>query len=141
LAGLHARLRGKPCRAIGSELKIAAGASFRYPDALVVCTPAIASRTLVADPVIVFEILSASTAHIDRITKNLEYRATPSIQRYVMLEQSEIGAFVFTRAGDVWISSVHGPHSMLPLTEAGIEIPIDELYEGLGFEQARPSES
>jgi Uma2 family endonuclease len=100
-----------------------------------------ASPVVRSDPVIVFEILSASTAHIDRITKNLEYRATPSIQRYVMLEQSEIGAFVFTRAGDVWISSVHGPHSMLPLTEAGIEIPIDELYEGLGFEQARPSES
>ena len=36
---LHNRLRGHRCQVFGSELKIQAGHSIRYPDAFVVCSP------------------------------------------------------------------------------------------------------
>ena len=51
-------LRGKPCQPFGSDLKIQAAGSIRYPDAFVVCTPVSPQARLVSDPVIIFEILS-----------------------------------------------------------------------------------
>ena len=86
-------MRGNPCEVFTSDLKIRVAGSIRYPDAFVVCTPVRAQRsTVVADPVVVFEVLSPSTASIDHFVKNQEYRDTPSIQRYVILEQDFVGA-------------------------------------------------
>ena len=97
IMALGNRLRGKPCQAYGSELKIAVAGSIRYPDAFVVCSPVARGATVVTDPVVVFEVLSPSTSTTDSIVKNQEYRDTPSIQRYVMLEQDHQGAIVFGR--------------------------------------------
>jgi Uma2 family endonuclease len=130
---LNGRLAGKPCEVFGSNLKIAVGRSFRYPDAFIVCTPGPGETRVIDDPVIVFEILSQSTATTVRTIKNLEYRATPSIQRYVMLEQTAVSATVFTRDGEAWRSTAYGPRSVLAMPEAGIEVPLDDLYEGLTF--------
>ena len=62
--------------------------------------------TIADDPVVVFEILSQSTASTDLITKNLEYRATPSIHRYVILQQIRAAAVVFARRGPDWLSEI-----------------------------------
>ena len=85
---LTSRLKGKPCEPFGSELKILAAGSVRYPDAFVVCSPVRDKATLVTDPVVVFEIISPSTSGVDRIIKNQEYWDTPSIQRYVILSRT-----------------------------------------------------
>jgi Uma2 family endonuclease len=124
---LHDRLRGRPCRAIGSDLKIEASGSIRYPDAFVVCTPVPARSTLVTDPVVVFEILSPNTSSIDRVVKNEEYRDTPSIQRYVMLEQDRPAATVFSRAGDDWVGHIISGDAILLMPEIGIEVPLADL--------------
>jgi Uma2 family endonuclease len=130
---LYARLGGTPCRVIGSDLKIAAGTSIRYPDAFIVCTQILMKATIADSPVVIFEIISESTAVTDRTIKTLEYLATPSIQRYVILEQTGIAATVFTRRGEAWLSTAQGPGSILALPEAGIELPLDDVYERLTF--------
>jgi Uma2 family endonuclease len=130
------RLRGTPCRFHGSDLKVEVAGSIRYPDGFVVCSPRDPARTVVRDPVVVFEVLSNSTAGTDRITKNHEYAATPSIQRYVMLEQDRIAATVFSRAGDDWIGHVLKEGATLHMPEIGIELPLAELYEGLDFSRS-----
>ncbi len=133
LGQLYNQLRGKPCAAHGSELKILAAESIRYPDAFVVCSPVDATATVVTEPVVVFEILSPSTAMIDRVVKNEEYRDTPSIQRYVMLEQDHQAATVFTRAGDDWVGHILSGDVILDMPEIGIELPLHELYEDIAF--------
>jgi Uma2 family endonuclease len=127
------RLRGTACRFHGSDLKVEVAGSLRYPDGFVVCTPVPLRSTVVRDPVLVFEVLSASTASIDRITKNHEYALTPSIQRYVMLEQDRIGATVFSRAGDDWVGHILLEDATLQMPEIGIALPLAELYEGIDF--------
>jgi Uma2 family endonuclease len=87
--------------------------------------------TVVTDPVVVFEVPSPSTATTDRIVKNQEYRDTPSVQRYVMLEQDQQAATVFARAGDDWIGHVVSGDSVLGMPEIGIEVALAELYEGV----------
>jgi Uma2 family endonuclease len=128
---LEDRLRGKPCRAFRGDLKIEAAGRIRYPDAAVTCSPVAQDADLLPDPVVVFEVLSASTASTDRITKNREYQATPSIRRYVMLEQDRIGATVFARSGDDWIGHVLAGTTLLKLPEIDVELPLNELYAGL----------
>ncbi len=130
---LHSRLRGSPCRAHGSDLKIEAAGSIRYPDAFVSCTPQLGTATIATAPVVVFEILSAGTSRTDRITKAQEYGATPTIQRYVILEQTSQAATVFTRMNGIWASVVIAGEAELPMPEIGISVPLNELYVAVAF--------
>ena len=116
------RLRGKTCHFFGSNLKIqVAGGHIRYPDGMVVRSPVDREATVARDPVVVFEVLSPSTAAYDRIIKAREYQATPSIQRYVMLEQDIVGATVY-RAGEVGRIDILVADSLLALPEIGVEL-------------------
>lgn len=129
------RLRGRACQFYGSDLKFqVAEGRIRYPDGVVVCSPGAQNATVVHDPVVVFEVLSQSTAGYDRNVKAREYQATPSVQRYVMLEQDRVGATVHIRSGHVWTVEILTTDSMLDLPEIGVELRLDELYEGLGFD-------
>lgn len=139
-AALVNALRGKPCRPSGPNMKVAAAGSIRYPDAFVVCTPVSPAATLVTEPVIVFEVLSESTANIDLIEKNREYRATPSIQRYVILEQTHKAALGFVRQGEDWVADiVSGDDAVLRMSEIGIEIPLADIYADIEFEAPEPT--
>jgi len=130
------RLRGGPCRLYGSDLKIRTGDDhIRYPDGFVACAPGESASTVVSDPVVIFEVLSPATAAVDRIVKAREYQGTPSVQRYVMLEQDRVGATVYARAGDGWTHEILIAESMLALPEIGVALPLAELYEGLAFPQ------
>lgn len=78
-AALNSRLRGTPCRAYGSNLKIRVADRIRHPDAFAACTPVNPRATVVDAPAVVFEALSPSTARTDRVEKMHEYWETPSI--------------------------------------------------------------
>jgi len=132
---LHARLRGSPCRAFGSDLKIETAGRVRYPDAFVVCSPQVGPTTLARDPVVVFEVLSPGTSRTDRITKAREYGATESIQRYVILEQGAQAATVFARRNGVWAGVVVEGDAVLDMPEIGISLPLAELYVDVGFSE------
>jgi Uma2 family endonuclease len=126
-------LRGHRCQGHGSDLKVQVAGRIRYPDAFIVCSPVSSGALVVHDLVVVFEILSPTTSDKDHFEKNLEYRDTPSIQRYVMLEQSRRGATVFSRSGDDWVGHVLTGDGDLELPEVGITLPMAELYEGVTF--------
>ena len=138
IIALGVRLRGKSCRPHGSELKIEVAGRIRYPEAFVVCTPVPPRSKVVTDPVAVFEVLSDGTAHDDLVVKNAEYRATPSNQRYVILQQTGAGAIVFARKGEDWITElVSGDEAVLKMPEIGIEIPLAEIYADLDLSAAQ----
>jgi Uma2 family endonuclease len=124
---LRRRLK-PPCRAFTSNLKILVAASVRYPDVVVTCSPVAGTADILLAPVVVFEVLPPSTAAVDRVTKNEEYRATPSIQRYVMLEQTRIAATVFARAGESWNGTVATGDAVLAMPEISVELSLPELY-------------
>ena len=132
---LTARLRGKLCQFLGSDLKFqVAEGHVRYPDGMVVCSPVDRTATVVYDPVVVFEVLSQSTTHNDRIVKAREYQATPSVQRYIMLEQDSVNAVIYARSGEAWTHEILVADSILALPEIEVELPLAELYEGIVFE-------
>ncbi len=131
---LGGRLRGKPCKFLGSDLKIEVNGKIRYPDGFVVCTPVPQAATVVKDPVAIFEVLSPSTSSKDRTVKWREYQATPSVQRYVMLEQDRIAATIYARVDGDWRVDVLLDDAILSMPEIGVEAPLAEFYEGLVFD-------
>jgi Uma2 family endonuclease len=130
VAELNTRLR-PGCRAYRGDVKILVAGRVRYPDAAVTCSPIDGQSDILPNPVVVFEVLSASTASVDRVTKNAEYAATPSIQRYLMLEQVRIGATVFARDGENWVGTVMLDDAVLAMPEIGVELPLRVLYAGV----------
>ena len=136
---LEDHLRGKPCRAFRGDLKIVVAGRIRYPDAMVTCSPVPRGTDVIPEPVVVFEVLSASTAATDRIEKNEEYRLTPSIRRYVMLEQARRAATVFSRVGDDWAGHVVTGDAVLAMPEIGVDLPLAAAYAGIEFATDDPS--
>jgi Uma2 family endonuclease len=130
------RLRAGPCRFYGSDLKIETANGFRYPDGFVVCSPVARNATVVRDPVVIFEVLSESTAGIDLVTKNQEYSASPSVQRYIVLTQDAVGGTMFERVAADWVGHLLGADSVLHMPEIGIELPLAELYDGVDIATA-----
>ncbi len=64
-----------------------------------------------------FEILSPNTTHTDLVLKNAEYCGTPSVKRYVVLEQNHIGATMFTREADTWSEEKRHPGDSLEMPD------------------------
>jgi Uma2 family endonuclease len=137
---LQARLRGKQCSSLGPTMKIEVMGRIRYPDAFVFCTPPERHTTVIRDPVVVFEVLSPSTSRIDRIEKLREYQATPSIRRYVILEQDSIAAMVFTRHDEWWEVGTLTEGQTLELPEIDISVPLAAIYQDVAMPGPPPDD-
>ena len=127
-AALRDKLRGKPCQAVGPTLKIEVAGKIRYPDAFIYCSAPDPKATVIRGPVVVFEVLSPGTSRTDRYEKLREYQTTPSIQRYVILEQDTMGATSFSREGDAWMARPIFANDTLEIPEASISIPLRDIY-------------
>jgi Uma2 family endonuclease len=138
---LQAHLRGKPCRVRGPTLKIEVMGRIRYPDAFVYRTPVAPTETVIRNPVVVFEVLSASTSRTDRIEKLREYQATASIQRYIILEQDSIAAAVFVRHGPDWIAQALTAGEILRMPEIDVELPLTDIYVDVDVPESNPEEA
>ncbi len=133
---LRTRLQGTGCRPRGLDAGVATiGDSVRYPDGVVTCSPAQGVSRLVPDPILVFEVISPTSGHMDRIVKVREYAAVGSIRRYITLESAFVGVTVHDRrdAGQQWTVTTLMAGDLLLLPEIAIEIPIAALYEGVEF--------
>lgn len=124
-------LRGHLCQPCGSGMKVRTSNRIRYPDAFVVRSPVTPDVEIIDDPVIVFEILGPSTSTVDHVEKNQEYQDTPSIQRYVIMEQTTAAATVFRREGTDWIRHLQIGDTVLELPEIGLAIKLMNLYAGV----------
>ena len=80
---------------------------------------------------IVFEVVSPSSNRTDRISKLREYRAVPSIRRYVILEHHSADLTVFSRADGTaaWTATALTAGEALDMPELGISVPVQEFYE------------
>lgn len=134
---LRSRLRGTPCSTYGPNLGVRTiDGAIRYPDALITCTRFPDSDRLAPDPVAVFEVISPTSGKVDRIIKLREYEAVPSILRYVIIESKIDGLQVLHRdhGNAAWTAHALTRSDTLDIPEAGVAVPVVELYEGIEFE-------
>lgn len=126
--------RPRGCTALESNTRVRPLASDRatYADALLVCGeleyhPADPDRRTLANPTIVVEVLSDSTAEDDQTDKFDHYRLAPSLREYVLVSQAEPSVEVRTRDADEWSVRTYGPGEAFEL-KPGIRMAVDEIY-------------
>jgi Uma2 family endonuclease len=140
---LNAQLRGKPCRASNSDLRvrIAEPRVGTYPDVTVVCGApmfAVDDPHAVTNPTVITEVLSDHTAAFDRGATFGYYRTLESLREYILVAQYVPCIERFVRNADnSWTLTVFGPGQRVQLASIGCELAVDELYAGLVME-SRP---
>lgn len=132
---LRQHLRGSPCRVYMADMKlhIAAANSFFYPDLMVTCSLADASRRLVKqDARFVAEVLSPSTAAYDRGAKFSAYRALPSLEEYLLIDIDSQTCDLYRKGVDgLWVLHPSGAGSSVSLASVDITLVVSELFADL----------
>ena len=78
----------QPCEPFSSEIKVRVTKNvYYYPDVLVSCEENPEDPYFRNQPILIIEVTSPSTKHIDRREKLLFYQQMPSVQEYVIVDQ------------------------------------------------------
>jgi Uma2 family endonuclease len=130
---LRLQLRGTGCVAHGANLKVMSerAQSSVYPDVFVRCGPPVGEATRTDDPVVVFEVMSESTARNDLTRKRQVYKAIPSVKVIVYVSQGEYRLDVLRRMADGRFDEevLEGADAVLKLPEIAAELSLAEIYE------------
>ncbi len=133
---LFATLEGSGCRVYTSDTKIrirmAHQVRFYYPDLSVICRSNPEEDTFQDEPAVVVEIVSDSTRRIDETEKKDAYLTIPSLQAYLLVEQTTPAVVLYQRNDQGFERLVfEGLDATLPLAGLGIELSLATAYAGL----------
>lgn len=129
-----AHLKGGPCRSYMSEvqvrLRISRDDYVYYPDVMVVCTREREGERFFTDPKLIVEVLSPSTASVDRHEKRIAYRRIAALEEYIIVAQDAVEVTAFRRE-KAWEPVVLGSlDSVLELCSIDLRVPLALIYEG-----------
>jgi Uma2 family endonuclease len=139
---LRVALRGTPCRAFISDMKLyveAVDAVF-YPDVLVTCDAR--DRGPEADlakrhPLLIVEVLSDSTAAYDRGRKFELYRRLQELQEVLFIAQDRMQLDLFRRNGQGrWELYPAAEGEVLRLESVGLDLAVAQVYQDVLPEEA-----
>jgi Uma2 family endonuclease len=97
---VRAAARTKPCRAYVSDMKVQIEDVFYYPDVFLSCDERDLGENIKRHPCFIIEVLSESTADIDRGEKLINYRRLESLRAYVLISQQQKLIEVYRRLED-----------------------------------------
>ena len=123
-------LKGKPCRAYMSDMKvrIGNGSKYYYPDVLVNCPPV--NGYFTETPTIIVEVLSNSTRRIDETEKRLAYMQIETLEEYVLIAQDFVQIEVI-RKSEGWKSAKYFLGDEVTLSSIGLTLSVEEIYDGV----------
>ena len=99
---LQRALAGTPCRALIDGAQILTDDISAIPDVVVTCKPIDLTTPVVAEPVIIVEVMSPSSEADDTGRKWLSYQRIASLRHDLVLAQDRRLVHVHSRAGDLW---------------------------------------
>jgi len=136
---LRSHVRGSHCRAYMSDVKVRVEAAncFYYPDVMVSCEAYDKNSVFTACPALIVEVLSRSTAAIDRRDKVVAYRQIGSLQEYLIVAQRKQWVELHRRDpnGQWDVTEFGGGASLVlqALPGGSLEISIDAIYEDIEY--------
>jgi len=125
-----------PYEWLGSKAGVeTVGMSIRYPDALITGTRGDGESHTTLGVIAIFEVTRPSAKADDFGLKRHEYARVPTILRYVLIDSEKADVTVFERGhGDEeWSDARPVEDGVILIPEAGIEIPVAEIYRGIRF--------
>lgn len=140
-------LGDRPCLVTVSDLRLQIGSrsAYVYPDVMVTCgalEQAAWQNDMVENPVLVVEVLSASTERYDRTGKFALYRKVTTLREYVLVSQDEKRVEWYTRndQGNWEYREAVGDEGVCQLAVLDVAIELRALYRNIpGMEAAEVS--
>ena len=129
---IHSRLK-RPCRAIGRAGITVPDRSDTYylADLAVTCAPRRPGRRMLAEPVLIVEVLSPSTEPIDRLRKLADYRTLPSAREILIAFPDERRVELQRRTAEGWrVEDLIGK-AEIHLSCCDGPIPLEAVYGDL----------
>jgi Uma2 family endonuclease len=135
---LSIHLRDSPCEPFAGETKVQATRNvYYYPDVLVSGEENPESPYFRNAPILIIEVTSPSTEHIDRREKLLFYQQMPSVQEYAVIDQHRINIELHRRQPNgSWITYYFdASDGEVEFQSVGLTLPIPEIYRRVRFER------
>lgn len=134
---LYGFLRGRGCTVYPSDMRlhIPENGLYTYPDVMVACGKKEfldEKKDTLTNPVLVVEVLSASTESYDRGRKFGFYRSIPTLREYLLVDAQRVSAERYLKnESGIWeLHDSPGLAGTLHLASINCSFPLDELYEG-----------
>lgn len=136
VTALDNQLRERPCNVYSNDMRVKVPNTglFTYPDVVVTC----GDESFVDDeqdallnPLVIIEVLSASTEACDRGKKFEHYQNIDSLSTYVLVAQDapRIERYVRHDGGRTWIyTDAHEGDAMFKIEVIGCDLKLEELY-------------
>ncbi|MCP4351390.1 MAG: Uma2 family endonuclease [Desulfobacterales bacterium] len=133
---LHISLRDSDCVVYASDMKIQVDEAmhYTYPDISIVCGDiefADNRDDIVANPVVIVEVLSESTMDYDRGSKFVSYKNIKSLEDYILIDQynCNIEYFYKNEAGKWNLEEYKNLNDVLKIKSLNIELPLNTIYD------------
>ncbi|MCB0635445.1 MAG: Uma2 family endonuclease [Lewinella sp.] len=120
------------------KLEVIPDRYYTYPDIMVLCGEE-ADEMIGREPIILVEVLSASTEVVDRGKKLKHYQKLPSLRYYLIVSQREPTIEVYHRPGPLHIwqyQIMEGLEQVLPFPEDQFEIRLANIYAYVDWQGA-----
>ncbi len=135
---LRPHLRPRGCRVNVSDVKVrvTSKSPYFYPDLIVSCDRQdLNAHKFIQNPKLIVEVLSPSTTSKDRGEKFRYYLEMPTLQEYLLIDSEKISVERYCRGeGRMWLYYPYTTGDIITLSSIEFELPIELLYEGVGFE-------
>ena len=133
-------LKGKPCEVFAESTKVkipsllSGESRYFYPDVVVDCTIEKADGNMLTTPVLVVEVLSASTHKHDETTKFRIYASIPTLQEYILVEQSSVKIEIQRRRSN-WAIEKFFLGDTITFESIGLTLTVEEIYDRIDNEE------
>ncbi len=136
IASLTNHLRDSDCETFFSDIKVQVTKNvYYYPDVLVSCEENPENPYFRNQPILIVEVTSPSTKHIDRREKLLFYQQMPSVQEYVIVDQKKMNVEVHRRQSNGgWITYYFNESGeAVEFASVELSISLTEIYRRVRF--------
>lgn len=134
--------RGKGCGAYsqGTQVRIRhiRDTHYYYPDVVLACDRSEDDSHTLNNPCLIVEVLSPSTAAIDRREKMRAYLSIPSLKQYILVDQDVAHVESLRRTEAGWVQELLSTGDVLPLECCGGEMAFEQFYAGVDVPLAVP---
>src|SRR5579859_1139525 len=133
---LNSLLQSNSCAVYTSDMRVRISKKrYVYPDVTVSCDPRdLGEVNTLEHPILVFEVLSASTEAYDRGRKFSYYRSCPTIQEYVLIDTQQQSVEVFRRETEnLWTLHTFSSGDTVELVSINVRFPVGDLYRNVAL--------
>jgi Uma2 family endonuclease len=136
---LVTQVKKMPCKIYNTDMKVrVTKTTYLYPDIAAVCGQAEFEddeHDVLLNPIVIIEVLSATTENYDRGLKFRRYQTIPSLQEYILISQytPRVERFLRQPDGQWLLIRLESLGDILELPSIGCSLALEDLYDKVSF--------